>query len=125
MCKARLLHYFPLAPGTKQEGGITSSSWCGWHNDHGSLTGLTPAMYLDAEGREVTHPADSSGLYVYSRRGEMIKVNIPAGHLAFQIGETAQVHSGGVLQATPHAVMATRCVLHLAPPASPTCEHCG
>lgn len=34
----------------------------------------------------------------------MIKINIPLDHIGFQIGETAQVHSGGLLQATPHAV---------------------
>ena len=34
----------------------------------------------------------------------MVKVGIPPSHLAFQIGETAQIHSGGILQATPHAV---------------------
>jgi len=31
---------------------------------------------------------------------------IPANHLAFQIGETSQIHSGGKLIATPHAVIA-------------------
>ncbi len=25
--------------------------WCGWHNDHGLLTGLASAMYFDAEGK--------------------------------------------------------------------------
>lgn len=33
-----------------------------------------------------------------SRNSELIKVNIPAANVAFQIGETAQVHSGGYLQ---------------------------
>lgn len=33
-----------------------------------------------------------------------MKVSIPPDHIGFQIGETAQVHSGGLLQATPHAV---------------------
>ena len=28
----------------------------------------------------------------------MVKVGIPPTHLAFQIGETAQIHSGGYLQ---------------------------
>jgi isopenicillin N synthase-like dioxygenase len=46
----------------------------------------------------------SAGLYCRSRHSELIKVNIPKDHIGFQIGETAQIHSGGVLQATPHAV---------------------
>jgi isopenicillin N synthase-like dioxygenase len=79
-CKGRLLHYFPVEDGasqakakaltgdpatsseenTQQEvqapGDSTFSDWCGWHNDHGSLTGLVPAMYLDRFGREVPNP---------------------------------------------------------------------
>ena len=41
----RMLHYFPYA-----EKGETEDDWCGWHNDHGSLTALTSAMYVDEEG---------------------------------------------------------------------------
>lgn len=37
------------------------SSWCGWHNDHGSLTGLTAAMLLDKDGNTVTDPDPLSG----------------------------------------------------------------
>ena len=33
-----------------------------------------------------------------NRKSELIKVNIPVDSIAFQIGETAQVHSGGILQ---------------------------
>ena len=44
------------------------------------------------------------GLYAKSRASELVKVNIPADHIAFQIGECAQIHSGGIVQATPHAV---------------------
>jgi isopenicillin N synthase-like dioxygenase len=47
------------------------------------------------------------GLYVRNRKSELIKVTIPADCIAFQIGETAQIHSGGILQATPHAVKGT------------------
>lgn len=46
----------------------------------------------------------SAGLFIRSRQSELIKVSIPPANIAFQIGETAQVHSGGLLQATPHAV---------------------
>lgn len=49
-------------------------------------------------------PDPTAGLYIRSRKGELVKATIPSDHLAFQIGETAQVHSGGLLQATPHAV---------------------
>jgi hypothetical protein len=37
------------------------SSWCGFHNDHGSLTGLTSPMLLDASGRIVADEDPSSG----------------------------------------------------------------
>lgn len=39
-----------------------------------------------------------TGLYIRNRRSELIKVAIPSDHIAFQIGETAQVQSGGILQ---------------------------
>lgn len=118
-CKARLLHYYPantIAHESKTEENTTAgkvggeenfSSWCGWHNDHGSLTGLTSAMYFDAEGNAATNSDTSAGLYIRGRKGELVKAAFPADHIAFQIGETAQIHSGGLLQATPHAVKGT------------------
>jgi len=109
--KARLLHYFPLSQeaAAKIENAHISeeefmSSWCGWHNDHGSLTGLTSALYLDAEGNEVPNPDPKSGLYARSRSGKLTKAVVQSEDLIFQIGETAQIHSGGLLQATPHCV---------------------
>ena len=111
-CKARLLHYFPRSSSAivESEAGEEAdlfSSWCGWHNDHGSLTGLVSAMFIDDEGNIVENTDPQSGLYVRSRKSELIKVGIPQDHVAFQIGETAQIHSGGILQATPHAVRGT------------------
>lgn len=106
-CKARLLHYFPFSADTHgaDKDPNDFSSWCGWHNDHGSLTGLTSAMYLDAEsGTPTTNNDPSAGLYIRGRHGQLIKAAFPADQIAFQIGETAQIHSGGALQATPHAV---------------------
>lgn len=105
--KARLLHYF--ANPTKQVQDLNEetdfSSWCGWHNDHGSLTGLTSAMFLDKDGVEVSSNLDpKAGLYCRNRRSELLKIIIPTDHIGYQIGETAQVQSGGYLQATPHAV---------------------
>ena len=143
--KARLLHYFPVAEGVEPPADEAEafSNWCGWHNDHGSLTGLMPAMFFDHSGKltaddssadgssadgstrrtrvrlNASAPAESAGggtrplpaspdaaagLYVRGRKGQLVKVGMPSDHLGFQIGETAQVHSGGFLQATPHAV---------------------
>ncbi|DBA03215.1 TPA: hypothetical protein N0F65_003935 [Lagenidium giganteum] len=107
--KARLLHYFALeqediertrAAKTLEE----AFSWCGWHNDHGALTGLVQAVFTDKDGKIVPNPDPRAGLYVKNRKGQIIKANIPAGHLVYQIGETSQILSGGILQATPHAV---------------------
>lgn len=118
-CKGRLLHYFPMSnssDGSTPENAPASSSsaaagneedfssWCGWHNDHGSITGLTSALFMDAAGNAVANTDPKAGLYIRSRAGALVKVSIPADHIAFQIGETAQIHSGGHLQATPHAV---------------------
>lgn len=42
----RLLHYFPF--NIKED---VEDDWCGWHNDHSSLTALTSSMYIDKDGK--------------------------------------------------------------------------
>ncbi|GLI59118.1 hypothetical protein VaNZ11_000949 [Volvox africanus] len=83
-------------------------AWCGLHTDHGSLTGLTAAMYLDGQGREVPSPDPEAGLYIRDRSGVFVRAGIPPDCIAFQVGEALQVHSGGLLMATPHYVRAPR-----------------
>lgn len=107
--KARLLHYFMLSEeqiaAQKEAASLEDSfAWCGWHNDHGALTGLVQAMFTNSNGVEVPNPDPDAGLYIKNRRGEILKANIPSGHLVYQIGETSQILSGGTLKATPHAV---------------------
>eukprot|EP00941_MAST-03F_sp_MAST-3F-sp1_P005630 g5630.t1 len=115
--KARLLHYFPSdkANSRSKESQNQFSSWCGWHNDHGTLTGLVPGMLLDdstgdevdvssIDDGETKKALAEAGLYIQTRTGEIVRAVVPKDHIAFQIGETAQIHSGGLLQATPHAV---------------------
>ncbi|KAL4911976.1 hypothetical protein BDW62DRAFT_206922 [Aspergillus aurantiobrunneus] len=128
--KARLLHYFPTvdvdAPidgaNTEGEGDDDANAgdddWCATHLDHGCLTGLTSAMFVD----EDAHPPSSSfspsenlpelpaspdpeaGLYIQSRTGEVVKVNIPEDCLAFQTGEALQLITKGKFRAVPHFV---------------------
>jgi len=109
--KGRLLWYFPLDEGQAEAAaafeGAVDDSWCGWHNDHGSITGLCRAMFLDESGSEVSVDDPKAGLYARARDGTVARVTLPPGCMGFQIGETAQVCSGGVLQATPHAVRAS------------------
>lgn len=105
MCKGRLLHYYPMSEPSSTA-TTEQSSWCGWHNDHGSLTGLANAMFHDAEGNPIPCPDEKAGLYIKSRQGAVVRVTMPGDCMAFQIGETAMIHSGGVLQATPHSVQA-------------------
>lgn len=50
--KARLLHYFPPPPEEEgkwedEEEEDHDDSWCATHVDHGCLTGLTSALYVD------------------------------------------------------------------------------
>lgn len=97
----RMLHYFPFS-----QKGAAEGDWCGWHNDHGALTGLTSAMYIDAEGKEVSVASSADGgLYAKNRFAEMAKISIPANMCAFQLGEVTQIISGGYLEATPHCVV--------------------
>jgi hypothetical protein len=69
-------------------------------------------MYFDDDtGKEVSCPDEYAGLYVLPRyQTEPIRVTIPS-HInpkccaLYQIGETSQILSNGILCATPHAVM--------------------
>lgn len=102
--KGRLLYYFP-----KQESDSEDfhdlSSWCGWHTDHGSLTGLTCGMFT-RNGVKVSCPDGNAGLYIQARNNQIVKVVFAEDEIAYQIGETTEVLSGGNLCATPHCVKA-------------------
>lgn len=92
----RLLHYFPV----DEKMDTTDMKWCGWHNDHGTLTGLCSAMYLDENYEEVLPEEmedDESGLFAMTRAHKEVKIKIPRDSLLFQIGECAQIVSGGML----------------------------
>lgn len=131
--KARLLHYFPppaSAQEKKEESDGDNDDWCATHLDHGCLTGLTSAMYVNEalcfpdakpeatststdEGGanaplplpELESPPDpKAGLYIQSRHGEVVKVNIPRDCLAFQTGEALERITKGRLRAVPHFV---------------------
>ena len=84
--KARLLYYFPPVPSDTSE-AWEGHHWCGWHLDHGSITGLTSAIYFNEAGEEVPNPDPSAGLYIRDRSGSVVKALIPADCLAFQMGE--------------------------------------
>jgi len=71
----------------------------GVHKDHGCLTGLTSAMYVD-EGSQLINmtngveldellsaPDPAAGLYIKSKTDQIYKVGIPKDALAFQTGE--------------------------------------
>ncbi|KAF1914160.1 hypothetical protein BDU57DRAFT_477960 [Ampelomyces quisqualis] len=122
--KARLLHYFPgqqLASQTWSDAGGDEDDWCATHVDHGCLTGLTSAMFVD----EAAHPPGSgsgfaplqeldrspdprAGLYIHSRTGAVTKVSIPRDCLAFQTGEALEIITKGKFRAVPHFVRGAR-----------------
>ena len=141
--KARLLHYFPPAVVSKLDGDdeaahplhsspatsteTTDDSWCATHIDHGCLTGLTSAMYIDesasppqlSQGRHHTTtvpvlpylegpPDPDTGLYIHARDSTVTKVSIPADCLAFQTGEALELITKGKFRAVPHFVRAGR-----------------
>lgn len=120
--KARLLHYFPTLAKTKHSGDINEDDWCATHVDHGCLTGLTSAMYID----EGTHPPSKilgddtrplprlpelpsapdpkAGLYIHDRQNRITQVKIPRDALAFQTGEALERITKGRFRAVPHYV---------------------
>ncbi|KAF2006685.1 Clavaminate synthase-like protein [Amniculicola lignicola CBS 123094] len=117
--KARLLHYFPSpeSPGEETSVEKNEDDWCATHLDHGCLTGLTSAMFVDetahppqtgpsfAPLEELEHSPDpKAGLYIHSRTGQVVKVGIPRDCLAFQTGEALEVITKGKFKAVPHFV---------------------
>ena len=100
--KGRLLHYFPMED---KQATTDIDSFCGWHVDHGGVTVLMSPLYVDLDGNKIQKPADC-GLYIKSRRGKIIKIDIPEDCLGVQLGEMLQYFSGGHLRATPHCVKA-------------------
>lgn len=88
---------------------------------HGSLPGtyftlafsITKSCHLQAmflrhrdsgEPEIVKAPSPTSGLYIRTRGGKLIKVSIPSDCLAFQTGEALEIATDGRLLATPHCV---------------------
>ncbi|KAL2364132.1 hypothetical protein RJZ56_002951 [Blastomyces dermatitidis] len=130
--KARLLHYFPPVvdeAGTdsvqrgagEDDEGEEEDDWCATHIDHSCLTGLTSAMFVDEEANPPNSsslssssssgipelsasPDPKAGLYIRSRTGQVVKVNIPKDCLAFQTGEALELITKGRFKAVPHFV---------------------
>ncbi|KAB1201405.1 hypothetical protein CJ030_MR0G003758 [Morella rubra] len=98
--------YYHLKINCTQDGD-SMSSWCGWHTDHGSLTGLTCAMFR-RDAVEIPCPDSAAGLYIRTRTDQIVKVVFGEDEIAYQIGETTEILSGGYLCATPHCVRAPK-----------------
>ncbi|KAG9459326.1 hypothetical protein H6P81_003834 [Aristolochia fimbriata] len=105
--KGRLLYYFPRIQSDLGEDSTALSSWCGWHTDHGSLTGLTCGIFTRGS-EQIECPDNDAGLYIKTRSDEIVKVVFGEDEIAYQIGETTEILSGGRLCATPHCVKAPR-----------------
>lgn len=54
-------------------------------------------MYLDKDGNEIEFKETNGGLFAKNRFSEAAKVSIPKDMLAFQLGESAQILTGGIL----------------------------
>ncbi|KAI9899356.1 hypothetical protein N3K66_005817 [Trichothecium roseum] len=123
--KARLLHYYPQQEQGKGDGD--EDDWCATHLDHGCLTGLTSAMFIDEHATSPAVPPDaalgtgtgaslppldelpsspdpSAGLHIKSRSGETYQVRIPRDCVAFQTGEALERITRGRFKAVPHFV---------------------
>ncbi|CAH9066544.1 unnamed protein product [Cuscuta europaea] len=105
--KGRLLYYFPSQQSSCSQDDESMSSWCGWHTDHGSLTGLTSAIFM-RDAVEIPCSDNAAGLYIKTRTGQVVKVKYGEEEIAYQIGETTEILSRGLLCATPHCVRAPK-----------------
>lgn len=99
--KSRLIYYYPQNEGKNE--------WVSWHKDFTTLTALTTSMYLNhltgeiISDNEVENP--NVGLFVKNRNSELVKIRVEPDTLLIQVGEIAQILSGGILEATPHGVL--------------------
>lgn len=144
--KARLLHYFPddptnepapvaMADAEANSNDPDEDDWCATHLDHGCLTGLTSAMFVDESESNPTvaapeieadapglpplaplpeleaSPDPAAGLYIKSRTGQTVQVKIPRDCIAFQTGEALERITGGRFKAVPHFVRGPRAAL--------------
>lgn len=107
---------------TSEEASMQASTdadddWCATHLDHGCLTGLTSAIYINESLPPPTPrlplptlstysppPDPAAGLYVRARAGHTLRVAIPPDALAFQTGEALQLVTRGRFAAVPHFV---------------------
>lgn len=79
-----------------------------WHNDHQIFTMATCPMYFSAEnGAAIDEDSINlrSEFELKTRVGEVFQLLVKNDEALFHVGETAQVMSGGLIQATPHAVV--------------------
>ncbi|KAF3019337.1 hypothetical protein E8E14_010210 [Neopestalotiopsis sp. 37M] len=121
--KARLLHYYPMTAEVMARGD-QEDNWCAVHKDHGCLTGLTSAMFIDEDkvdakvpnfGESIPEslstleelpqsPDPQAGLWIKSRKGEPVQVKIPRDCIAFQTGEALERITRGKFKAVEHSV---------------------
>lgn len=125
--KARLLHYYPQEADPSKKEGEDEDDWCATHLDHGCLTGLTSAMFIDEHATSPAVPSSlpssgslppltelpaspdaEAGLYIKSRSGETFQVKIPRDCIAFQTGEALERITAGRFKAVPHFVRGVR-----------------
>ncbi|KAL8417813.1 hypothetical protein RB594_001443 [Gaeumannomyces avenae] len=117
--KARLLHYYPNQGEEATDSSADGDDWCATHLDHGCLTGLTSAMFVDETVIKpgslpastpgpleelAASPDPAAGLYIRSRTGETVQVKIPRDCIAFQTGEALERITEGKFKAVPHFV---------------------
>ncbi|ORY54851.1 uncharacterized protein BCR38DRAFT_415185 [Pseudomassariella vexata] len=121
--KARLLHYYPMTDEVMARGD-DEDNWCSVHKDHGCLTGLTSAMFVDEDKTDPKVPTldgkapnslstleempkspdPQAGLWIKSRKGEPVQVKIPRDCIAFQTGEALERITRGKFKAVEHSV---------------------
>lgn len=106
--KGRLLYYYPLGNGDKEEqtsNDQSEDSWIGWHNDSGFLTCLSGGLFMEPDGTVLPKsPCDDAGLYVIDRNNQVLQIRLPGDCMGIQIGECTQILTGGEVIATPHCV---------------------
>ena len=127
--KARLIYYGP---------GPAHEPWQAWHKDYGLFTAVSAPLYWEGGGggdvagaatqqqllplAPLASQPPGAGLHVLCAGGSdgsgarVLAAGLEGACLAVQVGEAAQVLSGGALAAVPH------CVLRAPAASAPACS---
>lgn len=98
ICKGRFLGYF------HQDGvDYTKENWATAHRDYSVMTALTEPLIIDEDTQQEVK-LEHSGLVITAQNQDHMIERLEPDTMLVQLGEVAEIISGGLLTGTPHQV---------------------